>query len=73
MSLFHIVELGVWREAAESGWYRPDSVDPEGVVHCSFAGQVAVHPLPRGGTGTVRFGHATLPLAYPPTERELGR
>jgi len=39
--LFHIVDRDVWSAAAVRGEYRPASLDTEGFVHFSFAGQVA--------------------------------
>lgn len=40
-SLFHIVGRSDWRAALHDGTYRASSLDVEGFVHCSFAGQVA--------------------------------
>ncbi len=40
-ALFHIVDRGVWQQAAATGEYRPQSLASEGFVHCSFAEQVA--------------------------------
>ena len=39
--LFHIVERGTWALAESAGEYRPESLQAEGFVHFSFAGQVA--------------------------------
>jgi uncharacterized protein (DUF952 family) len=41
MRLFHIVAADVWASAVEVGEYRPESLDVEGFVHCSFIDQVA--------------------------------
>jgi uncharacterized protein (DUF952 family) len=38
--LFHIVERGIWALAESAGEYRPESLQSEGFVHFSFAGQV---------------------------------
>jgi uncharacterized protein (DUF952 family) len=40
-NLFHIVERGTWALAESAGVYRPESLQSEGFVHFSFAGQVA--------------------------------
>lgn len=39
--LFHIVERGTWALAESAGEYRPESLQSDGFVHFSFAGQVA--------------------------------
>jgi uncharacterized protein (DUF952 family) len=39
--LFHIVDRQEWRAAVAVGEYRAPSLDHEGFIHCSFAGQVA--------------------------------
>lgn len=39
--IFHIVERGTWALAESAGSYRPESLQSEGFVHFSFAGQVA--------------------------------
>jgi uncharacterized protein (DUF952 family) len=39
-TLFHIVDRDVWADARESGEYRPESLEREGFVHCSFPEQV---------------------------------
>lgn len=40
MRIFHIVDRGTWRDAQAGGEYRPPSLDTEGFIHFSFAGQV---------------------------------
>jgi uncharacterized protein (DUF952 family) len=40
MKIFHIVDRDVWAAAAAAGEYRAPSLDAEGFVHFSFAGQV---------------------------------
>lgn len=40
-ALFHIVDRSTWLAAADRGGYRAESLDTEGFIHCSFAGQVA--------------------------------
>lgn len=39
-ALFHIVSDGQWAQAVADGQLRPASLDTEGFVHCSFAGQL---------------------------------
>jgi len=39
--LFHIVGRSDWQCAVPAGEYRAASLDSEGFIHCSFAGQVA--------------------------------
>jgi uncharacterized protein (DUF952 family) len=39
--LFHIVARSDWRAAVAAGEYRAASLQSEGFIHCSFAGQVA--------------------------------
>lgn len=39
--IFHIVPQSTWEAASDTGWYRPESLDVEGFVHCSEADQVA--------------------------------
>lgn len=38
--IFHIVPKQVWEAARASGEYRGDTLDAEGFIHCSTAGQV---------------------------------
>lgn len=38
--LFHIIDAGEWETAKQLGSYRAASLDTEGFMHCSFAGQV---------------------------------
>lgn len=40
-TLFHICDRADWREAQGSGEYRAASLDGEGFIHCSTAGQAA--------------------------------
>ena len=40
-TLFHICDRADWREAQGRGEYRAASLDTEGFIHCSTAGQVA--------------------------------
>ncbi len=51
MTLFHIIEPPAWQAAMQQGEYRPASLDTEGFVHFSFAGQVA-------DTANARFRNA---------------
>jgi uncharacterized protein (DUF952 family) len=39
--MFHIVTRSAWAAAVEAGEYRPPSLESDGFVHFSFAGQVA--------------------------------
>ncbi|WP_375502354.1 DUF952 domain-containing protein [uncultured Jatrophihabitans sp.] len=48
MRLFHLVPPAVWAAAVAAGEYRPSSLDSEGFVHFSFAGQVT-------GTANLRY------------------
>jgi uncharacterized protein (DUF952 family) len=42
MSIFHIATADAWADASATGSdYRPESLNTEGFVHCSLAGQVA--------------------------------
>ncbi len=38
--IYHITTLRDWAEAEIAGSYRPDSLFPEGFIHCSKADQV---------------------------------
>ena len=38
--LLHIAERQAWDEAIQQGFYRPESLEKEGFIHCSLAGQV---------------------------------
>jgi uncharacterized protein (DUF952 family) len=49
MRLFHIIAPDAWADAVAKGEYRPSSLDTEGFVHFSFAGQVAA-------TANLRYG-----------------
>ncbi len=40
-TLFHICDRADWQEAQRQGEYRAASLDTEGFIHCSTAGQVA--------------------------------
>ena len=33
--IFHIVPQSEWDRALDTGWYRPESLDTEGFIHCS--------------------------------------
>ncbi|MEO9139502.1 MAG: DUF952 domain-containing protein [Jatrophihabitans sp.] len=39
--LFHLVDPAQWAAAQDDGTYRPVSLDSEGFIHLSFAGQVS--------------------------------
>ena len=39
--IFHIATRDAWDEAARAGSYRVDTLESEGFIHCSSAGQVA--------------------------------
>ncbi|MGI8879308.1 MAG: DUF952 domain-containing protein [Jatrophihabitans sp.] len=39
-ALYHLVPGPIWAAAQQVGRYAPESLDTEGFVHCSFAGQV---------------------------------
>jgi uncharacterized protein (DUF952 family) len=39
-TIYHLVPRGVWEKDADQP-YRPDSLENEGFIHCSFAEQVA--------------------------------
>lgn len=39
-ALYHLVREPIWTAAQQAGRYAPESLDTEGFVHCSFAGQV---------------------------------
>lgn len=39
--IFHIATRDAWDVAARAGAYRPDTLETEGFIHCSTAGQVA--------------------------------
>ncbi len=41
MRLFHLVQPSEWAAAVPTDSYRPASLDTEGFVHFSYAGQVA--------------------------------
>lgn len=41
MVIFHITPQEEWLAAQTTGLYRPGSLDTEGFIHCSTAGQVA--------------------------------
>lgn len=40
MFIFHITLRSDWEQAGPNGFYRPTSLDDEGFIHCSTAGQV---------------------------------
>lgn len=39
--IFHIVPQSVWVAFSGKGWYRPESLETEGFIHCSDSDQVA--------------------------------
>ena len=37
---YHIIDRAEWEQAQAAGTYRPESVDSEGFIHCSYAAQI---------------------------------
>ena len=41
MKIYHIVLPEVWEEFKDKNFYKAESLDTEGFIHCSFAEQLA--------------------------------
>ncbi|HUS17655.1 MAG TPA: DUF952 domain-containing protein [Chloroflexia bacterium] len=54
-TFYHIVHQATWEQAAAAGEYRPDSVEAEGFIHCSYRSQILLpaNLLYHGQTGLV--------------------
>ena len=37
---YHIIDRNEWRQAQAAGSYRPESLDSEGFIHCSYPAQI---------------------------------
>ncbi|HET6845912.1 MAG TPA: DUF952 domain-containing protein [Anaerolineales bacterium] len=67
MNIYHITSRGAWIEATRAGRYQADSLESEGFIHCSTAGQVipVAQQFYRGQTGLVLLVIDTQKLESP--------
>jgi uncharacterized protein (DUF952 family) len=53
MRIYHICGGDAWKDAQSSGAYRPESVEREGFIHCSFYDQVLDSAMRQSAAGCI--------------------